>query len=119
MSDLNRRHFLTGVTASTGAAALAAQSAKRRPNIVFICCDNLNPNMLGCAGHPMVRTPNIDRLAAEGAYFTNAYCGSPLCAPARTSLITGLFPSDVDSFCNATPFQGQRPTWGQMLRQAG
>lgn len=116
MSDLNRREFLTAAAVS---AATAAVQRSARPNVLFICCDNLNPNVLGCAGHPMVRTPNIDRLAAQGAYFTNAYCGSPVCVPARASLISGMFPSDVDSYCNATPFQGQRPTWGHMLRQAG
>ena len=102
--------------ANSGAAM---QRPGRRPNILFILCDNLNPNVLGCAGHPMVKTPNIDRLAAQGTYFTNAYCGSPVCVPARSSLFSGMFPSDVDSYCNATTFQGQKPTWGHALKQAG
>ena len=116
--DLNRREFLAGTALSAGAGGAIERSA-RRPNILFVVCDNLNPNVLGCAGHPMVKTPNIDRLAVQGAYFTNAYCGSPVCVPARAGLISGMFPSDVDSYCNATPFQGQRPTWGHALRQAG
>jgi choline-sulfatase len=115
---INRREFLAGTAVSASAGAMQ-RPAGRRPNILFICCDNLNPNTLGCAGHPMVKTPNIDRLAAQGTYFTNAYCGSPVCVPARAGLIAGTFPSDVDSYCNATPFQGQRETWGQMLRKAG
>src|SRR4029453_14339877 len=91
----------------------------QRPNILFICCDNFNPNVIGCAGHYLVKTPNINRLASEGTYFTNAYCGAPTCVPARTSLMSGMFPSDFNSFCNATPFRGQAPTWGTHLRQAG
>jgi choline-sulfatase len=118
MKELNRREFLGAVGASAASAA-TQQSSRQRPNILFICSDNFNPNVVGCAGHPIVKTPNIDRLAAEGTYFTNCYCGSPVCAPSRAGLITGMFPSDVESFCNATPFQGPAPTWGQRLRQAG
>lgn len=119
MNDLNRREFLTTLGASAGTASAMQPAARRRPNIPFILCDNLNPNVLGCAGHAMVKTPNIDRLASQGTYFTNCYCGSPVCVPARAGLISGMFPSDVDSYCNATPFQGQRPTWGHALRSAG
>jgi choline-sulfatase len=115
---VNRREFL-GAAALSAAADAMQRPAGRQPNILFICCDNLNPNVLGCAGHPMVKTPNIDRMAARGTYFTNAYCSSPVCVPARSGLFSGVFPSDVDSYCNATPFQVQRQTWGHMLREAG
>src|ERR1044071_696681 len=117
MSDLNHRRPVGALGTAAGQPGLQAES--RRPNIVFICCDNFNPNVLGCAGHPTVKTPNIDRLVSEGTYFTNCYCGAPTCVPSRTGLMTGMFPSDFDSYCNATPFRGQAPTWGTRLRQSG
>jgi choline-sulfatase len=108
------------VATAPGIGALTVSSARRNPpNILFILADNYNPNVVGCAGHPIVKTPNIDRLAARGTYFSNCYCGSPLCAPARATLFSGMFPSDVDSWCNATPFQGQVPTWGHRLQEGG
>jgi len=61
-----------------------------RPNIVIILVDDLRSDDIGCAGHPFVRTPNIDRIAREGARFRNAFCTTPLCSPSRASLLTGL-----------------------------
>ena len=62
-----------------------------RPNIVFILVDDLRWDELGCAGHPYVKTPNIDRLAREGALFRNAFMTTPLCSPSRASFLTGQF----------------------------
>ena len=63
------------------------------PNIVFILTDDQGPWAAGCYGNPEIRTPNIDRLAAEGVRFENFYCTSPVCSPARASLMTGRIPS--------------------------
>ena len=63
---------------------------KKRPNIVLIMCDQMRGDCLGIAGHPDVKTPYLDSLAAEGTYFPNAYSACPSCIPARAALFTGL-----------------------------
>lgn len=71
-------------------AVLEAAETSPRPNIVVVLVDDLRWDELGCAGHPFVRTPHIDRIAYEGARFRNAFCTTPLCSPARANLLTGL-----------------------------
>ena len=75
------------------AAGLAAggASAAERPNVLFIVVDDLKP-MLGCYGDPLIKSPNIDRLASMGTVFLNAYCQQAVCGPTRASLLTGLRP---------------------------
>ena len=55
----------------------------RRPNVVLIMSDQHNARVMGCAGHPIIHTPHLDRLAGDGVRFTSAYCPYPLCAPSR------------------------------------
>ncbi len=62
----------------------------RPPNIVVVLVDDLRWDEIGCAGHPFVQTPNIDRIAAEGVRFRNAFCTTPLCSPVRACLLTGM-----------------------------
>jgi arylsulfatase A-like enzyme len=66
--------------------------AQQRPNVLFIIVDDLNDMPLHPAGKPYVPTPNFDRLAARGVSFTNAHCNDPICAPSRSSMLTGLYP---------------------------
>ncbi|MEM6980759.1 MAG: sulfatase [Planctomycetota bacterium] len=70
----------------------ANAEATQRPNILFIIVDDLNDMPLQPAGKPFVPTPNFDRLAARGISFTNAHCNDPICAPSRSSMLTGLYP---------------------------
>ncbi|QGJ70444.1 Choline-sulfatase [Planctomycetales bacterium 10988] len=88
------RKMLLGLMACLLVAApLWSQEAKEKPNILFIAIDDQN-DWIGCMeGHPQIKTPNIDRLAARGTLFTNAHCQAPLCNPSRTSLLTGKRPS--------------------------
>ncbi|MBC2603250.1 sulfatase family protein [Puniceicoccus vermicola] len=68
---------------------------ERNPrNVLLICVDQMRAEHLGCVGHPNVRTPNLDRLAARGIRFSNSYCNNPICMPARTTMFTGLMQRD-------------------------
>jgi arylsulfatase A-like enzyme len=64
-----------------------------RPNVVFVITDNQSPWTLGCYGNDEIRTPNADRLAAEGLHFARSRCVNPVCSPNRATCLTGLIPS--------------------------
>jgi len=95
-------------TALAGAwrAARAADGAK--PNVLFIALDDLRPE-LGCYGHPHVKSPNIDRLAASGTRFTHTYCQQAICAPSRASLLTGLRPDSTGIYDLEHPVKDTLP----------
>ncbi|MBI3882449.1 MAG: sulfatase-like hydrolase/transferase, partial [Verrucomicrobia bacterium] len=74
------------------AFALSSSSfAAKRPNVLFILCDDIRWDALGYAGNPHVKTPNIDRLAHEGVQFKNMFCTTSLCSPSRASILSGLY----------------------------
>ena len=88
-------------------------------NMIFFQSDNHNRAVTGCYGHPIVKTPNIDRIAAAGVRFANAYCTSPLCCPARASIATGRYPHETGYWDNAIVYDGRVPSWMHRLRDAG
>ncbi|MFN0191230.1 MAG: choline-sulfatase [Aestuariivirga sp.] len=90
-----------------------------KPNILFVMTDQLAARYLAAYGHPLVKTPNLDRLASEGVVFENCYTNSPLCAPARATTMNGLLPSRSGVYDNAAEFPSSIPTWAHYLRLAG
>lgn len=96
-------------------------SAADRPNVLFLISDDLNCD-IGCYGHPLARTPNIDRLASRGVRFEHAYCQYPLCGPSRASFMTGLYPDQTLVKRNTIYIREHVPnvnTMSQMFRDAG
>lgn len=92
-----------------------------RPNIVFILVDDLRYNALGATGHPFVKTPNIDRIAREGANFRRAFVTTPLCSPSRASFLTGRYvhAHGVIDNTNHSPRSHTLVTFPRLLHEAG
>ena len=91
----------------------------RRPNVLFILLDDLRWDALGYAGHPHVRTPNIDRIASEGVNFRNAFSTTSLCSPSRASLLTGVYAHKHGVTNNFTELPAAQNTFPKVLHQAG
>lgn len=91
------------------------------PNIIYIMTDQHSANALSCAGNADVATPNIDRLAARGVRFTNAYCALPLSGPSRAAMFTGYMPSTIGMAENETPLPDslRTRTLGNLMEAAG
>src|SRR5688500_6407139 len=104
--------------ARRGLHGSAGRTMKAR-NVLFISSDEHQARALSCAGHPVVRTPNIDRLASRGTRFTSAYTPCPICVPARASLATGRYVHDIGYWDNAMGYDGRVPGWGARLQAAG
>jgi choline-sulfatase len=88
-------------------------------NLLIIMSDEHNPKVLGCADHPIVETPNLDRLAANGVRFSSAYCTSPVCIPARASFAVGKYIHQMGYADNADAYDGVVPSWHHKLRDRG
>ena len=88
-------------------------------NLLFILSDEHSRRVLGCYGHGMIRTPNLDRLARAGVRFSDAYTNSPICVPARAALATGRYVHRIRFWDNGIPYDGSVPSWAHRLTQAG
>lgn len=106
------------VTAMAFIAAVDVTHAKQ-PNVVFILTDDQRSDALSCMGNPHLQTPNIDRLAAEGALFKNHFCTTSLCSPSRASILGGLYAHTHGVVNNFTDYPKDLPTFPRQLQKAG
>jgi choline-sulfatase len=114
--SITRRQF---VAAATAAAPRVARARDRQPNLLFLLSDDHAGYVLGADGNPQARTPNLDRLAAEGTRFAANYCNSPVCSPSRQSIFTGQLPHAAGVTVLQTPLDLAKPTLAKQLRASG
>lgn len=121
MSRMNRRAFLK--TAAAGAASLALGPAlarrDRRPNVVFILTDDQRWDGMSCAGHPFLKTPNMDRIANEGVRFANMFVTTSLCSPSRASYLSGVYAHTHKVIDNFTDYPAALPSYHGRLHETG
>jgi len=114
--------FIVGRRAARAWANLALKEDSRsKPNILFLFAEQHHPEVLSPAGHPVIKTPSLQRLADEGVFFDNAYCPTPLCMPSRTSTLLGRFSHDTGILDNdkAVYEIGDQPNLARRLNKAG
>lgn len=116
---ISRRSLLAA--AAIASPVLAAEALRRRPNILFIMADDLGLAHLGCYGQTKIPTPHIDSIAKQGMKFEVAYAGSPVCAPSRSVLMTGLHTGHTPVRANSggVPLLPEDVTVARVLREAG
>ena len=119
-----RRHFLKSmasglVALTTGCHPLGKNPKSSPPNFVLIIGDDISVDDFGCYGHPHIRTPNIDRLAAGGIRFTNAYLTASQCSPTRCSIISGRYPHNTGAPELHMPLPKGQPLFPLNLKQVG
>jgi len=90
-----------------------------QPNILIMMVDQLMPMLMGAYDHPVVKTPNLDKLAKRGVRFDNAYTPCPVCSPARAAFMTGKYVSETGNYDNATVLPADEPTVAHYLTNAG
>ena len=96
-----------------------SQPAPRRPNVLFVLLDDLRWDTIGYAGHPFLKTPNIDRIAREGVNFRNAFSTTSLCSPSRASLLSGLYAHRHGVTNNFTEFPAGLESFPKALQRSG
>ncbi len=112
--------FLTACTAEENPLQLVALPDSTPKNVIFILSDDHRFDFMGFTGKvPWLETPNLDRLAREGAYFPNAYVTTALCSPSRASILTGLYSHSHTVIDNAAPDPGNLTYFPQYLQSAG
>jgi len=123
MPRTTRRRFMAAAGASLalgpGCALLGRRAGRTAPNVLVIITDDQRWDAMSCAGHPFLKTPNLDRLAAEGARFTNAFVTTSLCSPSRATLLSGLYAHTHGVRDNFTDFPAELPSYVRSLRGMG
>jgi len=123
MKKLNRRSALKQAGLVAGGISLSPLILKSKPlerlNFLFILTDDQRFDAMGCAGHPFLKTPNIDWLAKTGARFTNAFVTTSLCSPSRASFLTGRYAHLHRVLNNLTPWHETNITFLELMKQAG
>lgn len=125
MKRLDRRSFMKATGAAAAAmlvpGSLQAKDSKTRPNILFFLIDDQRNDTLGCAGHPIVKTPVVDSLAAEGVRFRNAFVTTSICAASRATLFTGLYERTHGYTFGKPPISTDHITksYPMLMREAG
>lgn len=114
---VNRRSFLAASVA--GAAFCQTSKTAARPNVVFVLTDDQRADCLSRNGHPFLKTPHLDRIAAEGAYFNNAFCTTALCSPSRATFLSGNYAHSHGVMNNFTEYPPTLQSWPGLLRSAG
>ncbi len=125
-----RRDFLHASLAIAGTAAVStvaptlanAQPKQKRPNLVFFLGEGQRADALSIAGHPILKTPNHDRIGREGIRFTNAFCTNALCAPARATALTGMYSRSTGALDNTKgriPMAADIPLFTEILQKEG
>ncbi|MBL7645400.1 MAG: sulfatase-like hydrolase/transferase [Candidatus Hydrogenedentes bacterium] len=119
--QFSRRQFLASSGCAAALAALPAVAQSKPMNVVVIVGDDHRADALGCAGHPFLQTPNLDRLAAEGVRFTNACVTTAICCTSRASIFTGMHATRHRVIDFATPFrpEHQKASYPEQFRAAG
>ena len=133
---VNRRNFLLGTAAAAAQAGVAAalpasakaegvaqgneRAGKRQPNIILYLSDQFRWDFVGANGlNSSTNTPNLDALAAHGKNFTHAVTNQPVCAPARSVLMTGRYATETNVWHNGPALSTELPTLAGELRKAG
>ncbi|MHC4111786.1 MAG: sulfatase-like hydrolase/transferase, partial [Planctomycetota bacterium] len=115
MSAINRRRFLKSSIAAATSLALAQSptraARRRRPNVVVILTDDQRWDCMSCEGHPFLKTPNMDRIAKEGARFANMFVTTSLCSPSRASFLSGLYAHAHKVTNNFTDYPADLPSY--------
>lgn len=119
MNKANRRIFLKQLGLGVASLVLLHRlyaGDRKRPNVLFLCVDDMN-NWISClGGREDIKTPNIDKLAQRGVLFTNAQCPAPLCNPSRTAIMTGLRPDTTGIYDNKQVWAKDMPNWVTLPR---
>jgi arylsulfatase A-like enzyme len=118
---MHRRTFLKSLALAAMAGRVGLAQTTRKPNVVFIMVDDMGYADLGCYGSKVLNTPNLDRMAAEGMRFTDAYSGCTVCAPARSALMTGkhLGHAKVRGNTGGIPMPASETTVAEVLKSQG